>query len=111
MSSPGNAVSLYGATDESHGTFTLKVDDQPSVSLNGSASSFRPQTLLVSHLILVLVHSSFLIQYWAGGLQSYERHTVTITNTLDTFFLDLDEIIVTSWISTSVELPTSVKHM
>ena len=43
----GDAVAVYGATDQTHGTFTVKIDDQASVSLNGSAPSFRPQTLLV----------------------------------------------------------------
>jgi hypothetical protein len=43
----GNAISLYGATSSNHGAFSVSLDGAAPVILNGTAPTFRPQTLLV----------------------------------------------------------------
>lgn len=47
----GSEVSLYGGTGPTHGLFKVQIDDQPALTLNGSAVADHAQTLLVSRLI------------------------------------------------------------
>jgi hypothetical protein len=69
------------------------------VVLNGSASTFRPHTLLVSR-ILLLHYSEFepCLQYHYDGLDDGD-HIVRVTNlgASSNDFFDLDQIVVSSY--------------
>jgi hypothetical protein len=56
----GNAISLYGATSSNHGSFSVSLDGAAPVILNGTAPTFRPQTLLVS--CVIASYHTFLIR-------------------------------------------------
>ncbi|CAE6436439.1 unnamed protein product [Rhizoctonia solani] len=71
----GNAVYLYGGTLDDHGTFNVQIDNHDPVGLNGSTNGYHPRVLL----------------YYADGLGS-GNHKLTVTNTQDGKFLDVDYI-------------------
>lgn len=49
----GNAIALYGTTNDDHGLFSVSIDDGPESTFNGSAPEPRFQMLLVSYTWLV----------------------------------------------------------
>lgn len=71
----GSGFYLYGGTLKDHGTYNVQVDDHTPVGLNGSTQDYHPQQLL----------------YYADGL-GYGKHKVTVTNTQNGAFLDIDYI-------------------
>ncbi|KAG8688164.1 hypothetical protein FRC11_005954 [Ceratobasidium sp. 423] len=71
----GNAVYLYGGTLDDHGTFNVQIDDHNPVGLNGSTNGYHPRVLL----------------YYADGLGS-GNHKLTVTNTQNDRYLDVDYI-------------------
>ncbi|CUA72036.1 hypothetical protein RSOLAG22IIIB_10001 [Rhizoctonia solani] len=71
----GNAVYLYGGTLDDHGTFNVQLDNHDPVGLNGSTNGYHPRVLL----------------YYADGLGS-GNHKLTVTNTQDGKYLDVDYI-------------------
>jgi len=99
-------VSVYGATSPQHGTFSVQVDDQTTVQMNGSAPTFRPQTLLVSPRSsvaqLYLISES---QYWAGSLGP-GQHNVTLTNTDSQLNFDFDDLVASTWTIPAATAPS-----
>ncbi|CAE6437706.1 unnamed protein product [Rhizoctonia solani] len=71
----GNAVYLYGGTLDDHGTFNVQLDDHNPVGLNGSTNGYHSRALL----------------YYADGLGP-GNHKLTVTNTQDGRYLDVDYI-------------------
>ncbi|KAJ1300306.1 hypothetical protein OPQ81_005128 [Rhizoctonia solani] len=71
----GNAVYLYGGTLDDHGTFNVQIDDHTPVGLNGSSKGYHPRVLL----------------YYADGLGP-GNHKLTVTNTQNGKYLDVDYI-------------------
>ncbi|CAE7145151.1 unnamed protein product [Rhizoctonia solani] len=71
----GNAVYLYGGTLDDHGTFNVQIDNHDPVGLNGSTNGYHPRVLL----------------YYADGLGS-GNHKLTVTNTQNGKYLDVDYI-------------------
>lgn len=49
----GNAIALYGTTNDDHGLFSVSIDDGPESTFNGSAPEPRFQMLIVSYTWLV----------------------------------------------------------
>jgi hypothetical protein len=96
----GNGVSIYGATSDNHGAFSVALDGGEPVVASGSSSAFRPQTLLVRHIAMILrTCAHWCLQYELDGL-SDGNHTLTITNLgqdNNTFF-DLDQAIVHQYV-------------
>ncbi|KZS92687.1 hypothetical protein SISNIDRAFT_486205 [Sistotremastrum niveocremeum HHB9708] len=86
ISFEGNAVYLYGATSDNHGIFSVQIDDGPISNLNGSAPTFRPQTLL----------------WYQGGLKA-GAHNLTMTNTgtsvLANNWMDVDYVVTETFAS------------
>ncbi|QRV82733.1 hypothetical protein RhiJN_10748 [Ceratobasidium sp. AG-Ba] len=73
----GTGVYLYGGTLENHGAFTIELDDHPPVVLNGSTNGYHYQVPL----------------YYADGLGP-GSHKLTVTNTDNGKYLDIDYITV-----------------
>ncbi|KAJ3553757.1 hypothetical protein NM688_g3448 [Phlebia brevispora] len=81
----GNAITLYGATSNNHGLFSITLDGIPiSYTLNGSApvNQTRWQNML----------------YYSGGLSS-SLHNMTVAHAdPDTSkYFDLDKVVVSQW--------------
>ncbi|KAG8729331.1 hypothetical protein FRC10_004062, partial [Ceratobasidium sp. 414] len=71
----GTGFYLYGGTLDNHGMFSVQVDDHNPVALNGSSKGYHPRVPL----------------YYADGLGE-GTHKLTVTNTQDGFWLDIDYI-------------------
>ncbi|PSS34144.1 hypothetical protein PHLCEN_2v1812 [Hermanssonia centrifuga] len=77
----GSAITVYGATSTDYGLFSVSLDGNAPLLLNGSAPMFRPQNML----------------YYAGGL-SDEVHSLTFTNAdPNGSWFDLDKFVVSTW--------------
>jgi len=76
----GNAVYVFGSTDSSSGKFDAQVDQQPTMSLVGTTSTFRQPALL----------------YYTDGLGDGE-HTLTLTNQEDGSILRFDYLVASTW--------------
>jgi hypothetical protein len=59
MECSGNAVALYGATSTNHGLYSVALDNGGATKYNGTASVFRPGTLLVGVTCLYLPFPCF----------------------------------------------------
>ncbi|KAG9074558.1 hypothetical protein FS749_013861, partial [Ceratobasidium sp. UAMH 11750] len=85
----GTGIYLYGATIDSHGAFTVKLDDHPPVAMNGSTNGYHYRVPL----------------YYADGLGP-GYHTLTVTNT-DTQgkTLDIDYVDIVQPPPTTMSIP------
>ncbi|KAF8596101.1 hypothetical protein BDV93DRAFT_500726 [Ceratobasidium sp. AG-I] len=71
----GTGLYLYGGTLLDHGTYSIQIDNQPGITLNGSTKNFHPRALL----------------YYADGLGS-GTHSLTVINTQNRRYLDIDYV-------------------
>ncbi|EUC59095.1 transmembrane protein, putative [Rhizoctonia solani AG-3 Rhs1AP] len=84
----GNAIYVYGSTDSSSGTYSVKIDRQSATSLQGSTSTFRQPALL----------------FYADGLDSRD-HKLTLTNQEQGSILRFDYAVASTWTEGTASSP------
>jgi hypothetical protein len=95
----GNAISLYGATSSNHGSFSVSLDGAAPVILNGTAPTFRPQTLLVRVTAPTRAHIAHFESQYRWDRLTDTDHVVSVQNlaTDANVYLDLDYAVVSRY--------------